>query len=102
MPCIVYASSEAIAAVILLNSSGVTDKSSISAFSGSPRPDITLSLPKPAAKTEIGTSAMHKATVIRFNFELSTIPPLNLLSYFNNKNNINQLRMQAHHTHYIR
>ena len=64
---------------MLLNSSGVTDNNSMSAFSGSPKPDITFNLPKPAAKIEIGTSAMHKATVIRFNFELCTIPPLNLL-----------------------
>ena len=76
MPCVAYASSEAMAAVILLSSSGVTAISSISALSGSPKPDITLSLPKPAANTEIGTKAMHNATVIRFNFELCTNPPL--------------------------
>ena len=63
---------------MLLNSSGVAEISSISALSGSPRPDITFSLPKPAANTEIGTSAMHKATVIRFKFELCTIPPLKI------------------------
>ena len=63
---------------------------------------MTFSLPSPAANTEIGTNAMHKAIDILFSFELCTFPPLNLHKFCNNKNNINQLELQAHNAHYIK
>ena len=89
-------------AKILFNSSGVTDNNSISALNGSPSPELMFSLPRPAEKTAIGTSDINRATVIFFNFELSTIPPLKFTYICNNKNNINYLELQAHNTHYIR
>ena len=63
-------------AVIEASSSGLTESNSIFALNGSPIPESTLSLPRPAANTEIGNNAMHNATDIRFNFVLCTIPPL--------------------------
>ena len=76
------------------SSSGLTDKSSISTLSGSPKAEWTFKLPNPAEYATKGIKAKKTANDICLILDLRTLTldPTVILNY---KNNIKYLSVQA-------